>query len=305
MISIAMTTYNGEKYLSEQLDSILNQTYKDFELIICDDCSKDSTVQILNEYATKDSRIKIFVNKQNLGFKKNFEKAILLCSGKYIALSDQDDVWTKNHLEVLHNIIGNYDIACGNSLFVDKDGRSLNKTMYEQCQLYSEIPLEKLIYKLIFNYSPFQGACMLIKKSLIDKCLPIPENIFYHDYYFLLNACVNNKIIYIFDVINNYRQHNNNVTRDEFKSNYIVKLKKLFCGIKTDIFAYVDAVSKLYNDFPIEFYEIKKILNNVENRHISISDIKILKRNYKYILTKNTNKGFLKFLFKLSKLKTV
>lgn len=90
MISIAMTTYNGEKYLREQLDSILNQTFSDFELIICDDCSKDATVKILEEYSLKDKRVRYFVNEKNLGFKKNFEKAISLCSGEYVAFSDQD-----------------------------------------------------------------------------------------------------------------------------------------------------------------------------------------------------------------------
>ena len=101
MISIAMATYNGEKYLAEQLDSILAQTVQDFELIVCDDCSSDSTAEILSRYAEKDSRIKIFVNEKNLGFVKNFEKAVSLCSGEYIALSDQDDVWFAGHLEIL------------------------------------------------------------------------------------------------------------------------------------------------------------------------------------------------------------
>ena len=101
MISIALASYNGSKYIREQLDSILEQTYQDFELIICDDCSTDNTWQILQEYAQKDSRIKVFENERNLGFKKNFEKAISLCNGKYIALSDQDDIWIDNHLEVL------------------------------------------------------------------------------------------------------------------------------------------------------------------------------------------------------------
>jgi glycosyltransferase involved in cell wall biosynthesis len=76
MISIAMTTYNGEKFLKEQLDSILSQTYNDFELIICDDCSTDSTPVFLREYEKSDKRIKCFFNECNLGFLKNFEKAI-------------------------------------------------------------------------------------------------------------------------------------------------------------------------------------------------------------------------------------
>ena len=93
LISIAMTSYNGEKYIREQLDSILTQTYGNFELIICDDRSKDSTVEIIKDYCIKDSRIKLYVNEKNLGFKKNFEKAISLCKGEYIALSDQDDIY--------------------------------------------------------------------------------------------------------------------------------------------------------------------------------------------------------------------
>ena len=68
MISIALTTYNGEHFISEQIDSILNQTWSDFELIICDDCSNDSTFEILKKYAQKDHRIKVFKNEKNLGF---------------------------------------------------------------------------------------------------------------------------------------------------------------------------------------------------------------------------------------------
>ena len=103
MIGIAMTTYNGEKYLKEQIDSILNQTVSDFELIVCDDVSSDSTMDILNDYAEKDDRIHVFRNEENLGFLKNFEKAIRICldrSAEYVALADQDDIWTENHLEV-------------------------------------------------------------------------------------------------------------------------------------------------------------------------------------------------------------
>lgn len=101
-----MATYNGEKYIREQIDSILTQSVQDFEIVVCDDCSSDSTVKILREYEKKDSRIKIFVNEKNLGFLKNFEKAVSLCSGEKIAFSDQDDIWTKDHLDVLQNAFG-------------------------------------------------------------------------------------------------------------------------------------------------------------------------------------------------------
>ena len=128
MISIAMATYNGEKYLREQIDSILNQTIQDFELIVCDDCSTDTTWNILQDYQSQDRRIKCYRNEENLGFKKNFEKAIGLCTGEYIALSDQDDIWLPEHLEKLVNIIGNADLACGTELlFSDTTNKMMEK----------------------------------------------------------------------------------------------------------------------------------------------------------------------------------
>ena len=122
MISIAMATYNGDKYIKEQIDSILNQTIQDFEIVICDDCSTDGTVRILHEYAKNDKRFHIYQNEDNLGFKKNFEKAITLCQGEYIALSDQDDIWMPNHLELLKNAIKGKVLSCGNADLIDKDG---------------------------------------------------------------------------------------------------------------------------------------------------------------------------------------
>ena len=131
MISIAMATYNGEKYLREQLDSILSQTITDWELIVCDDCSKDTTVGILKSYQRKDGRVKIFVNEKNLGFKKNFEKAIGLCSGDYIALADQDDIWHDNHLEVLLGLIGEVSLSCGNARLMTSDSVVTEKKLNE------------------------------------------------------------------------------------------------------------------------------------------------------------------------------
>lgn len=99
LVSIAMATYNGEKYLKEQLDSIYAQTYKNIEVIVCDDCSSDKTVEILDEYKEKYG-LKYYINEKNLGFKKNFEKAISLCSGDFIALADQDDIWIESKIEI-------------------------------------------------------------------------------------------------------------------------------------------------------------------------------------------------------------
>ena len=97
MISVALACYNGENFIYEQIQSIINQTITDLEIIICDDKSTDNTIDIIHNI--KDKRIKLYQNNIQLGVVKNFEKAISLCNGEYIALSDQDDVWVEKKLE--------------------------------------------------------------------------------------------------------------------------------------------------------------------------------------------------------------
>ena len=103
-ISVAMCTYNGERYIAEQIRSILEQTQKPDEILICDDLSSDETRNILTKFASNNPVIKLFFNENNLGFVKNFEKAISLCSGEIVFLSDQDDVWKKNKIEEMIKI---------------------------------------------------------------------------------------------------------------------------------------------------------------------------------------------------------
>lgn len=170
-----MATYNGQKYIREQVDSILAQSFTDWELVVCDDCSTDKTVEILNEYAQKDSRIKVYKNEQNLGFKKNFEKAMNLCSCEYIALSDQDDVWTENHLQILLDNMGTKDLISGNAKLVDSELNDLGTDLFST-QKYEIIPDNKEDwFFFLMHGNIFQGAAMLFKKNLLNKALPIPD----------------------------------------------------------------------------------------------------------------------------------
>ena len=103
-IEILMATYNGEKYISEQINSIINQTYKNWKLLIRDDGSKDETLEILKEYEKKDKRINILRDtKGNLGFVKNFEELLKNSSEEFIMFSDQDDYWLENKIELYIN----------------------------------------------------------------------------------------------------------------------------------------------------------------------------------------------------------
>src|SRR5476649_2579474 len=93
LVSIALCTYNGARFLSQQLDTLVNQTYRPIEIIVVDDCSTDDTFAILTEYAGRYPNFKIYRNDVKLGFTANFEKAVKLCTGDLIALCDQDDLW--------------------------------------------------------------------------------------------------------------------------------------------------------------------------------------------------------------------
>lgn len=208
-----MATYNGAKYLREQIDSILSQTISDFELIICDDCSNDETWNILVDYASRDNRIKIYRNNENLGFKRNFEVAINKCKGDCIALSDQDDIWLPSHLEILYNLIGDKVIACGNALMINSEGESIGITLQEM-ESFNYVADDNLqmASSIIFFRNPFQGASMMIRRSFLNYALPIPETIKYHDSWFSNLSFFCGGIAYTTQIVNNYRMHGNNVT---------------------------------------------------------------------------------------------
>ena len=218
MISVAMTTYNGEKYLREQIDSILSQTIQNFELVVCDDCSEDATCSILEEYQKRDNRIKVYRNDKNIGFKKNFEKAISLCKGDYIALSDQDDIWMENHLEVLRRLIGNKMMACGNCLLIDGEGRDCRIT-YRDEELLDNLPQDELFmaYSIALFRNPFQGASMMINSVYLHHLLPIPNGVGFHDSWISLYSCFCGGFSYTSKVITKYRMHGHNITKVRLK----------------------------------------------------------------------------------------
>ena len=135
-ISIAIATYNGDRFLREQLDSLYAQNRIPDEIIVCDDCSTDATPKILEEYHQKYGLI-YYVNENPLGVNKNFFKAISLCSGEYICICDQDDIWLPNKIETLYEAIKTYDKShpnCVSSQCIDIDakGNIIGNTRLEE-----------------------------------------------------------------------------------------------------------------------------------------------------------------------------
>jgi len=204
LISIAMATYNGEKYLEEQLDSIYAQTYKNIEVIVTDDCSTDKTVEILEQYS-KSHGLKYYVNEENLGFVKNFEKAITLCKGEYIALSDQDDIWETDKIYTLYQYMKDALLIHSDALLIDDAGDVIEPSYTQN----SHKVLRKDIIEYFFN-NDVTGCTMMFSRKLLSMILPIPENIIAHDWWIAIQAKQQGKITYVPGARVRYRQHQNN-----------------------------------------------------------------------------------------------
>ena len=275
MISIALATYNGSKFLREQLDSILAQSMKNFEVIVCDDYSTDDTLKILQEYASKDSRFKIFSNNSNLGFKKNFEHILSLCKGEFIAFCDQDDIWTPNHLEILYNNIGNNDCIGANSLIIDENGISQNKTLLEYWPIHIMPQNGKELFQHELYSNVIQGTASLIRATLIKHALPIPEDIKYHDYWFALVAGLNEKCKYIDNVVLKYRRHSNNASEYQ-KFTIWNAIKDLYRFSKNRKGFYQDSVNLLSNLARQEKLpsDKKKLISDALELYINLSENK-------------------------------
>lgn len=147
-VSVVMCTYNGEKFLQEQIDSILNQTYPIHELIIQDDRSTDHTVDIVRKYQHQDSRVKLFINEQPLGFNHNFSIAFTRAEGDYIASTDQDDIWRADKIEVLLKHMAGHSLLFHNSVLFTDDPQHTSGMKNASNVIYNPL------YLLIKPYVP-------------------------------------------------------------------------------------------------------------------------------------------------------
>lgn len=282
LISIAMATYNGEKYLREQLDSILNQTYKNIEIIICDDNSSDDTVKIINEYKNVDTRISLYINQENKGYVKNFEQAISLCSGDYIALCDQDDIWLPEKLEILLNEIDSNSVIHSDAQLIDGNG---NKIADSWTDYYNKAKESNFMY-YIFGENNITGCTCMIRKEIIDILLPFPNEFKFHDMWIALIGYGNGGIKYLDRQLMQYRLHADNV----IGANKINK-------IKTDTYVeslgrYAVLLNKSYI-LKLDEKQLEAIVDNIinlsirHNSYLNFFAFKFAIKYYKYISSRS------------------
>ena len=208
-ITIVLCTYNGEKYLYEQLNSLINQTFPFYELIISDDASTDSTRDIIKGFEKNDNRIKFFQNTSNLGFNKNFEKAILHSSGNWIAPADQDDIWELNKLEIMAGDIkeGVTLVHCNSAKFYGVN--FAEKKIYPRYRKFEGQDARQL-----FLYNTIEGHAMLIQRRVAETSFPLPDNIYY-DWWFGFHAAVLGTVAWNKNYLINRRIHEQNSSEQQ------------------------------------------------------------------------------------------
>ncbi|MBK9568654.1 MAG: glycosyltransferase [Chitinophagaceae bacterium] len=203
-ISIVLCTYNGEKYLHEQLHSLVNQTFPFYELIISDDASTDTTRDIIRDFEKKDSRIKIFQNTVNLGLNKNFEKAIRHSTGNWIAPADQDDIWELNKLEIMKG-----DIKEGVTLVHCNSAKFYGVNFEEKKIFPSYRKFEGRDVRQLFLFNTIEGHAMLVQRRVAETTFPLSDNI-YFDWWLGFQAALLGKVVWNKNYLINRRMHEQN-----------------------------------------------------------------------------------------------
>ena len=229
-VDILLATYNGEKYIKEQVESILNQTYENIQIIISDDCSTDKTRQVLKEYENNE-KIKIFYQENNLGYVKNFDFLLKQVESNLYMLSDQDDVWKKEKVEKSVEKIESekLDLVFGDLEVVDENLNTLYKSYNRYMHLIHKIKKYQKDYRLQYLYNCMTGCTIISRKNWIDKVLPFPTNSKYmiHDYWLGLVIALNGKVGYIEEPYILYRQHGKNQVGSKKASKTASKLEKV------------------------------------------------------------------------------
>lgn len=217
-ISVALCTYNGEKFLAEQLQSIASQTVLPTELVVCDDCSTDSTLKVVNEFAAVvPFEVRVFQNPKNIGSTKrgitgNFEKAMGLCRERLIAFCDQDDFWEPRKLERLSEVLNNnpqYAGAFSDADLIDRQSvltgvRLWNTTGFDRIEQQRMLRGDEL--RVLLGLNKVFGCTLMFNASLMDKLLPIPPH-WTHDNWVACMAALQARLAFVPEPLIRYRIH--------------------------------------------------------------------------------------------------
>ena len=285
-ISVLMATYNGGKYIKEQLDSLQAQSYEKWTLYIRDDCSTDNTTNILKEYQNREPRIHLLPSSTtNIGALGNFNRLMSNASGKYFMFCDQDDIWLPDKIKETVDLMKNSEDRYGKDFpilihtdcsVIDSDRRLVAPSFmqYQHMKHEKQNPLRVLLTQNFVT-----GCTVMINKSLLNACLPVPSQALMHDWWIALVAAAAGKICYLPQKTMLYRQHGKNVAG----------AKKLFsaCNLKRLL-----SIAELEKDLDKLMLQNRALL-----RHLRSDDkLKTPQLLYDFLSAANQNGiNFLKF----------
>lgn len=204
-ISVCMASFNGEKYILDQVNSILKQISIDDELIISDDGSNDSTIMLLE--LINDARVKLIVNHGEKGYTRNFENALNHITGDVVFLTDQDDIWFDDKVILMKEALKSSDLVVSDAKVVNKDLNTIHESHFRICSV------EKGFLKNFIG-TRYIGACMAFKSELLKLILPFPRNqqLCPHDYWITIVSELYSKVELIDQPLILYRRHDSNAS---------------------------------------------------------------------------------------------
>ena len=305
LVSIALCTYNGERYLKEQLDSIFAQTYPNLQVVAVDDASTDSTYDILKTYSGNYPQLQIYSNQTNLGFVKNFEKAISLCTGELIALSDQDDIWHPEKIALQVAAIKDNMFIYHDSEFVHEDGSPMNKRMTDVLNFYRGDHPEVFLF-----FNCVSGHSILMRRQLLEYALPLEAG-YFHDWWLAYVAANLGTIDFIPQALVKYRQHDKSDTN-------ILRLDRKTDKYKVSSVQNIERTRKwLARCASFEYNKDPKVIQSIYHAYIKrastylsfdLSALLFKKRKYIFYVQKKSALSKLNFIYKQiwgSKVKTL
>ena len=214
MISVCIATYNGERFIREQIDSILRQLSSDDEIIVSDDGSTDDTISIID--SINDKRIRIIEGPRKHSPTHNFECAMKEAKGDYIFMADQDDVWKPNKVEVCIEWLHKYDCVVSDAEVTDSNLNPLYPSLYTIMQVR-----QGRIYNTVWK-NGYTGCCMAFRRNVLNASLPFPKNIPMHDIWIGNVAAYKYNVKFIPDKLIMFRRHNETISCNGKGSKYSI-----------------------------------------------------------------------------------
>lgn len=260
MISICMATYNGEQYIEKQLESILLQTKKADEIVICDDNSTDATVEIIKKFVEKNQLqdlIKLYENKENKGYPGNFYYAMSLCTKDFIFLSDQDDIWAENKLEEMSKLLEQHSemqVLCCKLSLIDEKGEDLRGLMAPDKKTGSGetvgISLEE-----VFRKTQWQGMVMAYKREWYEENCKREYGI-PHDFLIAVRAAEEGGLYQLDQILAYHRRHDHNVGQEEHRVGKLLQKQRKLKEIQD----YINMLQMIYEQDAVKHDEGKRVL---------------------------------------------